>query len=67
MSIKSSRYNIEQNNNIIDTRARFHRDYLNEHSEVDAIISGGRFSTAQLSWGKKSSCNNQVYIAAAQN
>ena len=28
---------------------RFHRDYLNEHGEVDAIISGGRFNTAQLS------------------
>ena len=45
---------------------RFHRDYLNENGEVDAIISGGRFSTAQSqSYGKKSSCNNQVYIAAA--
>ena len=31
--------------------------------QVDAIISGGRFSAAQLqSHGKKSSCNNQVYM-----
>ena len=45
---------------------RFHRAYLNEHGEVDAIISGGRLSIAQLqSYGKKSSCNNQVYIVAA--
>ena len=45
---------------------RFLRDYLNEHGEVDAIISGGRFSTAQSqSYGKKSSCNNQVYIVDA--
>ena len=37
----------------------FHRDYPNEHGKVDAIISGGRFSTVQLQYyGKKSSCNN---------
>ena len=42
---------------------RFPRDYLNEHGKVDAIISAGRFFTAQFqSYGKKSSCNNWVLV-----
>ena len=35
-------YNNEREKKIINQYVRLHRDCLNEHGEVDAIISGGR-------------------------